>query len=1188
MKNRLFKIFAGLMLILSIVFGTPNTSHSAYALPVDDFLSTPETSESSEDYWDGEYYDTFDEENEQKPTESDGESTTPDDTTSSDSELEDYWDGEYYDNYEGDEEDNPGTGGIYGNTDDLTVCQGESESVAWILCATMKTGGNLVDGFYELIEQFLIVEPISTDTESGIFKIWSFMRNLTNIVFIIFILIIIYSQLTGLGINNYGIKRTLPRLIIAVILVNLSYTISSIAVDISNVIGGSLTGLFESIQLDVLSDIDLAASLNVSWSDFTTYLTVGGSIAGVAVVGFGGIRAVFWAVLLGLIAAVISLGIGLATVALRQGVVLILVMISPLAFVAYLLPNTERWFEKWRNLLVQMLVFYPAFSLLFGASKLASWAIIATANGNPIEVLVGLIVQVIPIFFSFSLFKMSGNFLGAVNAGLHKLAAPAKEGIGDWAKSHEELARARYLTSNMPGAHLRRYLDKRRAHRELDTEAAGNLRKDRALEGAYRSISRDRGSDSEGYDIFGRATSSTNLHKAAAVQATQTATAKKLLENNLASYGSIYNSAAARRLGNLHAQAFLNAMKQEFRAENIAQDDQNFLLDSYLKAKTNEHRAPYEFNRLIKGASGGLGYKGEESIVGQVLIRSAEIEGRRRREATVVKNKFNLPKPEFRGMAFNKFRINDDGYEIDENGTVLEDELYRLKPELAHKHQEWPYYIGVHKETKNHITKEEYNRLSSAEREHYDKIRYMYIKDDNDNPVSTVYEDDAGYMKELLIHDINIGDPINRRYNISYGLDGPLRRYHSTIYTAMLDSKYKEHAAEANSMLLSQANMGYIQDIGQYNIAGLQSVSVAAQAGNFLKNDAYAIRHWANLLNSINETESGKTFDDYFPENDIINYRDVNGLPLKGLRKFFDEKGNPYWSEISYNDQTLTTDEKRNYIKHKIMPRAAKQLVSMLNRDISPSVLDSQKAASIQALDELLKALSIINLRDNNPDTSFDERLDPEGKMFDARDAKIFKRNVAYVQQMTEQLRNGHGDAYDMMEQVRADNHAASLYTQAMLNQARNQGGSGGNGRNGGNGGGGSNGDDATIAAFMDGLQFMMDGLRRAQASRDYNNRASDPDNILTNLKDMLINNANNSEALRENVMSYASENPLLRQYTQEVEQVFNRAFDPVRHSDTQSHIYDIAHPEETFQRASDQFESDMRSFIDTIIGSQP
>ena len=102
---------------------------------------------------------------------------------------------------------------------------------------------------------------------SPIHVVWTYLRNITNIIFVIFFLIVIYSQITGIGISNYGIKRTLPRIIIAAILVNLSYLICILAVDVSNILGVGFRGIFESIQADAIANSTIseaAASTSVA------------------------------------------------------------------------------------------------------------------------------------------------------------------------------------------------------------------------------------------------------------------------------------------------------------------------------------------------------------------------------------------------------------------------------------------------------------------------------------------------------------------------------------------------------------------------------------------------------------------------------------------------------------------------------------------------------------------------------------------------------------------------------------------------------------------------------------------------------------------------------------------------------------------------------------------------------------
>ena len=60
-----------------------------------------------------------------------------------------------------------------------------------------------------------------------------------------------------------------------------------------------------------------------------------------------------------------------------------------------------------------MLIFFPAFSLLFGGSQLAAAAILQNAS-TIIEVILGLAVQIIALPLTPFLFKLSGGILNRI------------------------------------------------------------------------------------------------------------------------------------------------------------------------------------------------------------------------------------------------------------------------------------------------------------------------------------------------------------------------------------------------------------------------------------------------------------------------------------------------------------------------------------------------------------------------------------------------------------------------------------------------------------------------------------------------------------------------------------------------------------------------------------------------------
>ncbi len=328
------------------------------------------------------------------------------------------------------------------------TCYDQVGAIGWIVCPSTGAIAKAIDAIYSIIQNLLAVKPISSDSKSPIHLVWEYGRNISNIVFVIFILVVIYSQLTGIGLSNYGIKKTLPRIIIAAILVNLSFVICQLAVDVSNIAGVSLRGFFTSIEESAIAGGALDGAIKVTWVDLVTAIAGGGTLAGIAITATGGIVAFIWMLIPAVLGAIISIVVGLITIAARQAVVALLIMISPLAFVAYLLPNTEVYFDKWRKMLIQMLVFYPMFSLLFGASELAGWAIISSAD-SAFGIILGMAVQVFPLIFSWSLMKMSGTVLGSLSNRLQGLTSGLQGSLRGWSNEHRNLARSEYTARQL-------------------------------------------------------------------------------------------------------------------------------------------------------------------------------------------------------------------------------------------------------------------------------------------------------------------------------------------------------------------------------------------------------------------------------------------------------------------------------------------------------------------------------------------------------------------------------------------------------------------------------------------------------------------------------------------------------------------------------------------------------------------
>ncbi len=294
------------------------------------------------------------------------------------------------------------------------------QSIGWIVCPVTKGLAWIMDKIFDLLKGFFEVKTIVSDTNSSIYQMWDIMRGFANLCFIVAFLIIIYSQITSMGINNYEIKKMIPKLIVAAVLVNVSYIICGIAVDASNILGNSLQQMFMDMQHDLVGASTTVNTDASSWSSWTSFILSGGTVATAGLVT-GGIALASGAGVLSLVAilgpfllgVLISAVVALLVLAVRQALIVVLVAIAPLAFVAYLLPGTEKWFDRWKDVMLTMLIMFPMFAVVFGGAQLAGAVIIKSASSINM-ILVGMFVQVAPLIVTPLLIKLGGSILGRI------------------------------------------------------------------------------------------------------------------------------------------------------------------------------------------------------------------------------------------------------------------------------------------------------------------------------------------------------------------------------------------------------------------------------------------------------------------------------------------------------------------------------------------------------------------------------------------------------------------------------------------------------------------------------------------------------------------------------------------------------------------------------------------------------
>ena len=347
------------------------------------------------------------------------------------------------------------------------------QGIGWFICPVSNWLADGIDFMYSALQQFLKTKPLETTNQnSGIYLAWVIMRNISNVAFIVAFLVIIYSQLTSIGISNYGVKKMIPRLVIAAVLVNLSFTICAILLDLSNIAGYAFQDAFMGIK-NTISTVGENTS-TWTWSKVINIALSNGALAIGAVA--------FTTELLPMLVpaatlAGLTLLLILLIMAARQALIIILIIISPLAFVCYLLPGTEKWFKKWRDSFLTMLVFFPAFSVVFGGAQLAGILIIQNATGpnGAIMHVLGMLVQIIPLAITPLIMKFSGGVLGKFAGFVNDKNKGWYDRTKNWSKGRREIIRNKKLANpNMARFNpnrLRRWVDHngRALKKELET-----------------------------------------------------------------------------------------------------------------------------------------------------------------------------------------------------------------------------------------------------------------------------------------------------------------------------------------------------------------------------------------------------------------------------------------------------------------------------------------------------------------------------------------------------------------------------------------------------------------------------------------------------------------------------------------------------------------------------------------------
>lgn len=232
--------------------------------------------------------------------------------------------------------------------------------IAWILQIGIRIAGFFLGVANSVFNVVLQVQNTKFYDQVMVNRGWEISRDVVNMFYILFLLIISIS--TIVGFSSYGIKQLLWKVIISALFVNFSLTIGSVIVDMTNALGNTFYVHMGEVRN---GSVDVASTFTAAFGPQRIYQPTTESKTATDL--FKRVLMIIIAYIMGIILILVAtfvLGAGAIFLITRIIYIWILLILSPFAFLFWVLPRTESISNKWFETLFNQAFFYPAYMFM--------------------------------------------------------------------------------------------------------------------------------------------------------------------------------------------------------------------------------------------------------------------------------------------------------------------------------------------------------------------------------------------------------------------------------------------------------------------------------------------------------------------------------------------------------------------------------------------------------------------------------------------------------------------------------------------------------------------------------------------------------------------------------------------------------------------------------------------------------
>lgn len=297
-------------------------------------------------------------------------------------------------------------------------CESEGGEMSWLLCPILRLADNVVKYLDNQIETLLKVPNsyFQGSEAENLRATWARLRNIAYIILVPIMLVMVIGTALGFSfIDAYTIKKALPRLVVAVLFMSLSYELTTFMIELTNIVSSGILGLMTSSFGG--GDITLSSLFDPGFVEggiFTGTLLVG-VVAGA---GFAALAGIGVLLSYGFV-VVLALLMGFLLLAMRQFLLIALILLAPLAILGWIFPGNDRLWKLWWGTFSKLLLLFPLIMILIGGGRVFAKVADQAQGQGLLQTILILTAYVAPYFFIPATFKFAGGLFATVTGAMN-------------------------------------------------------------------------------------------------------------------------------------------------------------------------------------------------------------------------------------------------------------------------------------------------------------------------------------------------------------------------------------------------------------------------------------------------------------------------------------------------------------------------------------------------------------------------------------------------------------------------------------------------------------------------------------------------------------------------------------------------------------------------------------------------